>query len=158
MKRPSLQTTVSVLEVMASLAVVASLLYAVYEFKRTETLNSRDVENILYQRMLERDRLVIENAELAGIVLRASSEPEGLSPVDRMRFAAYEHVFYDSWESAWYYHQEGILATSAWESWNDWFLADAMRHPRIGWMDNRRHFSDDFLRYVDRALEVDPTE
>lgn len=154
MKRPNLQTTVSVVEIIASLAVVVSLLYVAYEFKRSETLNSRDVEDIIYQRMLERDRLVIENPELAEILLQASSDLDGLSPADRIRFLAYEHIFYDSWESAWYYYHEGVLEKSAWDSWNTWFIADAKRRPLLGWTGNRRHFADGFLEYVDRALRA----
>jgi len=154
MKRPSLQTTVSVVEIVASLAVVVSLLYVAYEFKRSETLNSRDVESTIYQRMLERDRLVIENPELAEILVKAAGDPDGLSSTDRVRFLAYEHIFYDSWESAWYYYHEGILEESAWESWDTWFVADAKRRPLLGWTGNRSNFSDGFLEHADRALKV----
>lgn len=154
MKKPSLQTSVSVVEIMASLAVVGSLLYVAYEFKRSETLNSRGVENILYQRMAERDRLLIENPRLAETFLAAASDPDGLSSADRVRFLAFEHIF-DSWESAWYYYHEGILEESAWESWNTWFVADARRHPALGWTGNRENFADGFLDHVDRALRVE---
>ena len=142
----------SVVQILSALAVVGSLVYAVSEFKRSETLNSRDVENTLYQRMLEMDRLLIETPDLAEIVAQATNDPDGLSPEGRVRFLAYEHIFYDSWESAWYYHRDGVLEESAWRSWNTWFLGESKRRPLLGWTGNRQNTDSSFLEYVDAHL------
>ena len=61
MKKPKLDTVVSVAEIISSLAIVVSLFYIANEFQRSNTLTNRDVENIIYDRMLKMDQLVIEN-------------------------------------------------------------------------------------------------
>jgi len=147
-----MNTVVSVAEIISSLAIVVSLIYVAYEFKRSETITNRDVENIVYERMLQIDRLLIENPDLARIVLKATDNPEGLTPAEQMQYLAYEHIFYDSWESAWYYYQEGILETESWDGWNTWFIAEAKRRPLLGWMGNRKHFAGGFLEYVDKEV------
>ena len=70
MKKPKLDTVVSVAEIISSLAIVVSLFYIANEFQRSNTLTNRDVENIIYDRMLEMDRLIIENADIAKLVLK----------------------------------------------------------------------------------------
>ena len=61
MKKPKLDTVVSLAEIISSLAIVVSLFYIANEFQRSNTLTNRDVENIIYDRMLKMDQLVIEN-------------------------------------------------------------------------------------------------
>lgn len=151
MKRPRLQVVVSVVEIISSLAVVASLVYVGYEFRRSKTLSSHDVENFVYQRMLEMDRLLVENPEFGEVVVKASSAPGSLSPAERARYLAYEHILYDSWESAWTYHRSGVLEESSWRGWNTWFTAEARRRPRLGWVGNRKNFEGGFLEYVDEV-------
>ncbi len=152
MSRTRLETVVSLAEIVTALAVVASLLYAASEFRRSQTLTSTDVETLLYQRMLERDRLLIENPELAELQITAARRPEALSPAQMARFLAYEHVFYDSWELAWSAGRDGVLGEAAWNDWNGWFVAEARRRPRAGWTGNRRNHSDGFVRYVEDRL------
>ena len=109
MKKTNLNTIVSIAEILSSLAVVLSLFYALYEYKRSNTLTNRDVENIIYNRMMEMDRLIIENNDLSKIILMASSSPEELTPDEQLRYVSFEHIFYDGWETAWYYYHDGIL-------------------------------------------------
>lgn len=58
----------SLAEIVSALAIVISLLYVVSEFRRTETLTSREVDTILFE---------------------------------RVRYLAFQHVFFDTWETAW---------------------------------------------------------
>ena len=155
MRRVSLQTIVSLAEIASAVAVVISLLYLANDFRRSQTLTSTDVETLLYDRMLEMDRLLIESSELAGILVQAAEDAGGLSPVDRGRFLAYEHILYDSWELAWVSHADGVLETSAFEDWNAWFARSARRRPAFGWKGNRANHMDDFIQYVESQLKGD---
>jgi len=109
MPKSRIQTMVSLAEIISSFAIVVSLIYVAYEFNRSEVLTNRDVENIIYERVLEIERLIIENPDLAKIVTKASDNSDELTPEERLRYLAYEHIFYDSWETLWAYYQEGIL-------------------------------------------------
>jgi len=152
MRKISLQTVVSLAEIVTAVAVVVSLLYAASEFKRSQTLTSTDVETILYDRMLEMDRLLIENQDLADTTVAARDQPENLTPADKTRFLAYEHIFYDSWELAWTAQQDGVLDEKAWDDWNRWFVEEAKRRSAFGWTGNRKNHGADFIRYVEAQV------
>jgi len=149
MKKPSIATMVSVAEIISSLAIVISLIYVGYEYKRSEIMTNRDVDNIMYQRVMELERLVIENSELAGIIVKAGSPTDTLSDEEMLRYLAYEHIFYDGWETLWAYRQEEIVDEDLWDGWNKWFIEESRRKPEKGWTGNRKHFNGDFLKFVD---------
>ena len=153
MKKLKLDTVVSITEIISSLAIVVTLFYAANEFQRSNTLTNRDVENIIYDRMLEMDRLIIENADLAKIVLKAYVNPQQLEPDEQMRYLAFEHIFYDTWESAWYYHNEGTLEEQNWNSWNSWFISQTKNKPLLSWEGNRKNADGKFLDYIDNLLK-----
>jgi hypothetical protein len=148
MAKMKLQTGVALAEIVSALAVVLSLLYVANEFKRSRTLTSTDVQTILYDRVLEMNRLMIESDGLAELLILARERPGSLAPGDSMRFVAFEHVFYDSWELAWTAHSDGVMEEVAWESWDSWFGAEAQRKPVLGWAGNQRHYPPDFVEYV----------
>lgn len=152
MKKPNLQTAVSIAEIISAFAIVVSLIYAVNEFKRSQTLTSRDVENIVYSRMMELDKLLIENPELVNIVVKASDHSGEITREELKRFLAYEHIYYDSWETLWYYYKEGVMEEGAWNSWDDWFILDSRQRSIIGWKGNRKNYAGGFLKMVDNNL------
>lgn len=149
MKKVNVQLIVSVAEIISSLAIVVSLFYIANEYQRSNTLTNRDVENILYNNMKEMDRLLIENVDLAKIILKTSHGGEELTPDELIRYLAFEHIFYDSWESAWYYYQENILEKQNWDSWNTWFISEVKNKPLISWEGNRKNYDGEFLGYID---------
>lgn len=61
-----------------------------------------------------------------------AQNPSRLSPAETVRYLAYEHIFYDSWEIAWTAYNEGVLEEEAWQDWNGWFTAEARRRSRAG--------------------------
>ena len=155
MNKPKLQTIVSIAEIISALAIVVSLIYATNEFKRSQTITSRDVENFVYTRMMEMDRMLIENPDFVNIFVEASEDSSKLAKEEMVRFLAYEHIYYDSWETLWYYYQEGVLDKEAWNSWNEWFLSDSKERPIIGWKGNRKNYAGEFLNMVDNELILD---
>ncbi|MEN8377026.1 MAG: hypothetical protein ABFS34_16500 [Gemmatimonadota bacterium] len=153
MKTRRLQAYASLAEIISALAIIASLLYVGYEFRRTSTISSREADLVLFERGREANRLLIESPGLAEIVVAAASAPEKLSEADRLRFLTYQHDFFDSWEIGWYYHADGILDTDEWLEWNEWFTAMARRRPAWAWTENRQNFTGpDFRQHVDEAL------
>ena len=152
MRQSRLRTAVSVAEIVSALAVVATLLYAVGELKRSQALASTDIETVLYERMLEMDRLVVENDDFARILVRTRADPESLTQGDRARFLAFEHIFYDAWEAAVSARSSDLMSEEAFESWDGWFAADAARRPQFGWTGNRRNYQAKFIEYVERRV------
>jgi len=154
MKRPSLERMSHMSQVFSSIAIMISLIYAGYEYNRANTLTNRDVEDALFQRISEMEQLLIENPDMALIVLKADDSPEQLLPEERLRYLAYDHIFYDTWESAWNYYQQGILEEANWESWNHWFQMEFLKRPPLSWEGNREHYEGSFLQHVDTLRNV----
>lgn len=109
MDRERLQTYASLAEVISAVAIIISLLYVGYEVRRTSTLSSREADVILFERGREANRILIESPGMAEIVVAAGTAPDRMSAPDRLRYLAYQHDFFDTWEIAWYHHADGIL-------------------------------------------------
>jgi hypothetical protein len=114
MRRLSLPTAVALAQVVSAFVMVFTLLYAVSEWwVRTCAVTNTELEWILYGRLLEMDVLLAESEDLADIVLRAGSDPVSLTPPERARYLAYEHIFYDSWNAAYDARQSGLIGAKA---------------------------------------------
>lgn len=148
MKKEKLQTLVSITQILSSLAVIVSIILLITEYRRSGVLNERQIENKVYDRMMELDRLVIENADFASIKLKAYAAPDSLSPLERHRYLAYEHIFYDSWETLWVGYQNGLVEKVTWDDWNEWFLREAAKKPELALLGNESNFSSEFIRYL----------
>lgn len=149
---PRFSLVVTLAELAASVAVVLSVLFLAVEYRRAHVLTNREVENILYANMREMDRLIIENPDLALLVVRSVTAGDSLAEPDRLRYVAYEHIFFDSWESAWNYHRDGTLDDVNWQGWDEWFLAEARKKPLLAWQGNRKNYAGEFRGYLDGLL------
>jgi hypothetical protein len=155
MREGRLRTVVSIAEIISALAVVVTLIYAVSELKRSQLLTSSNIETILYDRMLELDRLTVEAEGLAEILTRAHADPESLNPVERARFLAFEHIFYDAWEAAVEAWKSDLMDEETFRSWDDYFAADAARRTKLAWTGNLRHYNGGFIDYVEFRVNWD---
>ena len=152
MRAGKLRTAVSMAEIISALAVVVTLVYAVSELKRSSARTSTDIETILYDRLLEMDRLVVEADGFADLLARASEDPESLTPSERARYLAYQHIFFDAWEAAVVARESDLMSDESFESWDNFFAADAARRPRFGWAGNLRFYGEEFIEYVERRV------
>jgi hypothetical protein len=143
----------TVAEIVSALAVVATVIYAVGELNQSRARGNTDVETVLYARILEMDRLLVEVDGLADMVMRASEDPASLTPLERRRYLAYEHIYYDTWEVAVKARQNGLMAGSTFNGWNAWFAEDAARRPRFGWTENHRYYDSAFIDYVEKLVD-----
>jgi len=143
----------SIAEIVSAVAIVISLLYAANEFRQSNTLSTREADLILFERVANENREIVSTPGLAEILVAASEDPDDLSPADRVRFLAFQHNFFDSWEIAWEYHHSGILDAETWEGWDAWFSKEARERPAFGWTENRDDFTGEaFRNHVEAQL------
>lgn len=152
MRVSSLRTFVSIAEIISALAVVVTLVYAVSELKRSRAMASTNIETVLYDRMLEMDRLVVESDGFADILVRASEDPESLTSSERARYLAYEHIFFDAWEAAVEARKNDLMSEATFENWDRWFADDASRRPKLAWSGNVRFYNAEFIEYVEERV------
>ncbi len=152
MNKEKFQLYASIAEIVSAIAIVISLLYVGFEIRRADVLSSRDIEELLYAREAEENRILIENADIARIVVTAQDNPDVLSPSDQVRYLAFEHNFFDNWEIAFYSHADGVLNDENWSEWNEYFMSQAKRRPTFAWTGNKHNFVGDFSNYVDGIL------
>ena len=153
MNSGKLQAYASLAEVVSALAVVATLLYVSNEFRRSSTIDNREADLMLFHRIQEAHRQVIEVPGMAEIIITAATAERDLTPADRLRYLTYQDDFFNSWEIAFYYHEDRILGDALWQEWDEWFVTEARRRPRFGWLENRQNYSGlPFRQHVDAIL------
>lgn len=153
MKKIKLDTVVAIGNIVSSLILIVSIIILINEYKQTEVINEKNIENLVYDRMMELDRLVIENPDLGEIISIAYINPDSLSAADKIRYVAYEHIFYDSWETIWVGYQNGVVREETWNDWNEWFISAFKKKPALSWQGNIDQFSSLFLEFLNHELE-----
>ena len=140
-------------EMISAVAIIISLLYVGYEIRQTQVLSQRSVDELLFARNQESNRVLIENPDFAEIFVRARRDPDSLSEAERVRYLAFEHNMIDNWEIAFYAHYDGVLSEEYWAEWDDYYRAQMQRRPRYAWTENRHLFVGPFAEYVDEFME-----
>ena len=153
MKKYKLQTIVSVTQILSSFAVLISIIYLVTEYNRSGLMNEKSIENLVYGRFMRLDELIIENPDMAEIIIKASNNSDNLTKTEVLRYAAYEHIFYDSWETLWVGHRDGLIGDKTWKEWDEWFKDKAKAKPVLALKENEDDLDPEFLNYISGYLE-----
>lgn len=150
-----LQAYASWAEVVSAVAIVASLIYLGSEFRRSSTMSSREADIVLFERIADGQRMIVETPGLAESIMIAAQSLDDLSPGDRLRYMTFQDHFFNSWEMGWYYHADGILSGDVWAEWDEWFSAEARRRPAFAWTENRHNYTGSgFQRHVDSIVST----
>lgn len=155
MKKSRLQWFVSVTQILSSLAVFISIIYLVTEYNRSGLLNQRDIENKVYERVMALNELIVQHPELAEIIVKAQTNSDSLTTTETMRYLAYEHIFYDSWETLWVGHKDGFIEDQVWIDWNNWFLLKAREKPVLSLDGNKDNITGEFFKLIKKDLRVE---
>jgi len=142
-------------EMISAVAIIVSLLYVGYEIRQTQVLSQRSVDELLFERNEESNRILIENPDFADIFVRARGDPASLSEAERVRYLAYEHNLIDNWEIAFYAHYDGVLNDEYWNDWDGYYRNQMKRRPRFAWTENRHLFVGPFAEYIDEFMQTE---
>lgn len=115
MSKLQLKDWAALAEVVAALAMVASLLYVGAGVRQ----NTRAIEGATYQEVVRASNeyllALASNGELAEISVRARADPSQLTDSEGLRHFYYERVFWRNMENAFLQHERGILGPDEWE-------------------------------------------
>jgi hypothetical protein len=137
---------------------IAALLVLAPVIQKANTVSSSEVDSLLYKYLDRYNNAVREEPGLAEIIVSAETNPDLLTEQNKKIYLDYQRKFFDKWEVAWTYHRAGQLELERWDTWNSWFVAEAMRRPQFGWIQNRQHYSEYFLRHVDESIGIPKIE
>lgn len=142
-------------EFLASIAVIASLVYLAVQIRQ----NSRLVRSAIDQAQTDAHgrylALLAQDADLARLCRRGlRSEPLGED--EAFRFSWLMHHVFAQVQSAFFHYQNGIISAEQWATPRRvaalWLTSPAVR---AWWRRENRIFREEFVRHVDRELVAD---
>ena len=149
MARIDVKLAAAIAEVVASIAVVISLLFVVYSVdQNTDALQAAN-DNVIYELQSQRVRDVSNSDELASIILKYRAGEE-LSPTEELRYRLWTVLELQMWELAYIRFKKGLLPAEQWNAWNDgWAVSMPLNFPEEWWVQDRYQYNVDFAAHVD---------
>ena len=136
-------------EIVATVAVVFSLLLVAYSIKRNtdemETANS----NFLYQLDAQIAGDLSRDVRLATMLLKMEQK-EALTDVEKIQYVALQERYLGLLEIAWTQYKSGSLAVVDWRDWDKYlsdFVTDGL--PKEWWIECRSRYKPEFADHVD---------
>ena len=136
-------------EIVASVAVILSLLLVAYSIKRNtdemETANS----NFLYQLDAQIAGDLSRDVRLATMFLKMEQK-EALTDVEKIQYVALQERYLGLLEIAWTQYKSGSLAFIDWRDWDKYlsdFVTDGL--PKEWWIEIRSRYKPEFADHVD---------
>lgn len=136
----------------AILVAIAAVVFLIPRVENIGTISSSEVDQILYARLNEYERVYNENLDLNRIVTEALTNPAKLTHEDRQIYLMHERKFLAGWEAAFTYATAGHFDADRFEVWDAWYISELKRRPLFAWAQNKVHYSDSFVRHVDTSL------
>ncbi|MCG8449636.1 MAG: hypothetical protein MI725_08660 [Pirellulales bacterium] len=145
----------AVAEIVASIAVVVSLLFVAFSIKQNTAAVQAANENFLYELQYRRLGETTTNEELASIIVKFSAD-EQLSDVEAVRYSSWAVQDLGMWEIAYLRHKEGLLPSEQWKAWDRaWTTGVPKSFPEEWWQTVKHQFGDEFVQHVETAYSRD---
>jgi hypothetical protein len=158
------EATGAVAAIASSVAVIVSLIYLAVQIRQ----NTRATRASTYQSVVMHGgsmlRTIMENPELAELMVKATWSEDDLTPGELMRFSSFASSVFRYFDSLYYHARRGTLEQGQWVGF-DAFLREVLESKRlVQWWEEHKHvFDADFISHVDgivvelRARGVDAT-
>ena len=141
----------AIAEIVASIAVVVSLLFVAFSIKQNTAAVQAANENFLYELQHRRLGETTTDGELASIIVKFDAK-EPLTDVETVRYSSWAVQDLSMWEIAYLRHKEGLLPSEQWEAWDrTWATGVPKSFPEKWWPTIKHQFGDEFVRHVEAA-------
>jgi hypothetical protein len=149
MSKKNLTSLAAIAEIVASAAVVISLVFVVLSLNQnTEALRSSN-DNYLYELMDKHLSDVQLDPNFAQIILKSAST-EAMSPDEELRLQMWIFRQLNTWELAFSRYQDGLMDPIAWRDWSLTFSENIVPvFPKEKWNQSKVGYGEDFVNYVD---------
>jgi hypothetical protein len=148
--RIHLETCARIAEIAGAIAVVVSVIYLAVQINdNTKLLRSQAHYNAinLGQRPLE---LMVENQDLADVVINCDSDPTGVSPANWLRCGNYYFMQFNAWEYFFYQHGDEAIPKELWNGADAYYRSMVASNAGFGrsWKEIEGTFDEPFRSYV----------
>jgi hypothetical protein len=151
MRKLDLSKLAAISEIVATVAVVISLLFVGYSIKRnTDELHSSNT-NFLYELDAQITADLSREPGLSSILVKVAQN-DALSEIEKIQYVNLQHRFLTVWEIAWTQHNSGLLDFDEWTDWDRYLSGSVTRDfPQDWWIDIRSGYKPRFAHHVDAA-------
>ena len=115
MRKLSLSEWASLGELIATLAVVVSLVFVVLGIRQNTAAVQGGTENLLFELHADLANQFIEDPSMAAIAVKLRSGEGQLTPVESVRWEKYHLNMLDIWALAHTRNERGLLGQDQWE-------------------------------------------
>lgn len=151
MKKRSLTEWSAMAEIIATVAVVVSLLFVAHTVRQNTLAVQAQNDNFLYEMQFARTREISANPDLAAIYVKVR-KGESLSEVERTRFIWDKYQELSTWELAYNRHRDGLYSDEDWSGWDKYYQNYFLEQfPKDWWEEARIFYQQDFQDHVDAA-------
>ncbi len=149
MKRKRLSDWAAISEIVATVAVVFSLLLVAYSIKRNTDEMEVSNSNFLYELDEQITGDIARDPNIASIFLKVSKK-EPLTEVERFQYEYMMHRYLGVWEIAWTQHQSGSLSAIDWRDWDQYLAETVTEFLSEGqWGEIKSYYKPEFIDHVD---------
>ena len=143
----------NIAEISAAVLVIVSLVYVGKQIQQnTDTLKvstAHDTAEDFSALYL----LLAERADIADIFFRGLQDLEVLEPVEKLRFYAYFHKFFRTFENAYYQFTRGSLEAEPFDGIKQQLvILKSMPGVQTYWQDRKNWYNQTFQEYVDSEI------
>ena len=151
MQKLSLSDWASLAEIVATIAVVISLIFVVISLERNTAVMQASNDNFIYELQFARTRDIVSSPGMASIYVKHRNGEE-LSAEEQERFYWDMLQELSTWEVAFNRHRDGLFSTPQWEGWDGYFKASLTdRLPADSWVEIRNFYAEDFQSHIDEV-------
>ena len=139
----------AIAEIVATVAVVLSLLLVAYSIKRNTDEMEISNSNFLYQLDAEIGGDLSRDVRLATMLLKMEQK-EALTDVEKIQYVALQERYLGLLEIAWTQYKSGSLAFIDWRDWDKYlsdFVTDGL--PKEWWIKCRSRYKPEFADHID---------
>ena len=136
-------------EIVATVAVVLSLLLVAYSIKRNTDEMETSNSNFLYQLDAQIAGDLSRDVRLVTMILKMEQK-ETLTDVEKIQYVAFQERYLGLLEIAWTQYKRGSLAFIDWRDWDKYlsdFVTDGL--PKEWWIERRSRYKPEFAKHVD---------
>ena len=149
MRKLNLSDWASLAEIVATVAVVISLIFVVISLERNTAVMQASNDNFIYELQYARSRDIVSSPGMASIYVKHRNGEE-LSAEEQERFYWDKMQELSTWELAFNRHRDGLFSTQQWVGWNQYFeVAFTPRFSVDEWAEVRDFYQEDFQTHVD---------